>query len=281
MYLYLLLFAFNPTGTPRRIHVDSTWILRRYVEDQISMNSHVIFAYFFRFNFDGQKIHVVSSYSFQCNFDGRKIHVVSTYFYQCNFASRKIHVVSTYFFRCNFDGRKIHVVSTYFFRCNFDGRKIHVVSTYFFQCNFDGRNVNVVFTYFFRRNFDGQKFDIVFGKLEANENIGEGFSCVCNFKQLTFARLFSLNFSSKSPWCSPVPLKFESYNLRHCKKNYCNLDFLKLIEQLLYQIIFGQVHCYEVTLVKKCNKPLLQKSETKVFDQTKIYKKLNESEQEK
>ena len=31
-----------PTGTPRRIHVDSTWILHRYVEDQISTNFHVI-----------------------------------------------------------------------------------------------------------------------------------------------------------------------------------------------------------------------------------------------
>ena len=35
------------TGTPRRIHVDSTWILRRYVEDEISTNFHVIFKYFF------------------------------------------------------------------------------------------------------------------------------------------------------------------------------------------------------------------------------------------
>ena len=36
-----------PTGTPRRIHIDSNWILRRYVEDQISTNFHVISAYFF------------------------------------------------------------------------------------------------------------------------------------------------------------------------------------------------------------------------------------------
>ena len=36
-----------PTGTPRWIHVDSTWILHRYVEDQISTNFHVISAYFF------------------------------------------------------------------------------------------------------------------------------------------------------------------------------------------------------------------------------------------
>ena len=33
-------------GTPRRIHVHSTWILRRYVEDQISTNFRVISAYF-------------------------------------------------------------------------------------------------------------------------------------------------------------------------------------------------------------------------------------------
>ena len=58
--------------------------------------------------------------------------------------------------------------------------------------------MHVVFTYFFLGNFDGQKFDIVFGKLKANENIREDFFCACNFKQLTFARLFSLNFSSKS-----------------------------------------------------------------------------------
>ena len=36
-----------PTGTPRRIDVDSTCILRRYVEDQISTSFHVISAYFF------------------------------------------------------------------------------------------------------------------------------------------------------------------------------------------------------------------------------------------
>ena len=91
---------------------------------------------------------------------------------------------------------------------------------------------------------------------------------------MTFARLFSLNFSSKSPLCSPVSLKFESYNLHHCKKNCCKLVFLVFKEQLLYQIVFGRLHCYEVTLVKKCNKPLLQKSETKVFDQKKIIKNL-------
>ena len=123
-------------------------------------------------------------------------------------------------------------------------------------------------------------------------------------------KLFSLNFSSKSPWCSPVPLKFESYNLHHCKKNCCKLVFLVFTEQLLYQNIFGQPHCYEVTLlnlswwrslsyrnqsidflrrsmdwflydngllnerIKKCNKPLLEKNETKVSYQIGFIKNL-------
>ena len=34
-------------GTARRIDMDSTWILRRYVKDQIWTNFHVISAYFF------------------------------------------------------------------------------------------------------------------------------------------------------------------------------------------------------------------------------------------
>ena len=41
------------------------------------------------------------------------------------------------------------------------------------------------------------------------------------------------------------------------------------------------LHCYEVTLVTKYNKTLLQKSETKIFDQKRFHKKLNPSQQEK
>ena len=44
-----------PTGTPRRIDVDSTWILRRYVKDQILTIFHVISTYYFRCNFDNLK----------------------------------------------------------------------------------------------------------------------------------------------------------------------------------------------------------------------------------
>ena len=91
---------------------------------------------------------------------------------------------------------------------------------------------------------------------------------------MTFARLFLLNFSSKSLWCWPVPLKFESLNLCHYKHNCRNLVFWVFTEQLLHQIVFGRLHCYEVTLLKKRNKPLLQKSEIHVFDHTIFIKTL-------
>ena len=127
-----------PTGTPRRIDVDIR---------------HFSTSYFY----------VISMYFFRCNFDGQKIHVVSTYFFQCNFDVRKIRVVSTYFFRCNFDGRKIHLASTCFFQCNFFHWNIQSFYTYFFQRNFYGLIIHFVCTYFFRRNFD--EFDVVVGKL--------------------------------------------------------------------------------------------------------------------
>ena len=37
--------------------------------------------------------------------------------------------------------------------------------------------------------------------------------------------------------------------------------------------VFEQLYCYQVILVKKYNKPLLQKCDTKVFDQKKVSKK--------
>ena len=109
-----LVITTNPTGTPCRIDVDSTLILRGYVEDQISTNYPRRFQVLLR----------------------------------CNFADRKIHVVSTYFFRRNLDGRKIQAVSTYFCRCNFDGQKIHLVSTRFFRCNFFHRDIQSFYLLF-------------------------------------------------------------------------------------------------------------------------------------
>ena len=97
---------------------------------------------------------------------------------------------------------------------------------------------------------------------------------VSNFKKPIFLRLFSLNFSSKAPWCSPVPLKFDPYNFQHCQKNYCKLIFCVLLEQLLSHIIFGRLDYYEVlenyeVLHVFPMKTLLQKSKTKVFKQKK------------
>ena len=107
------------------------------------------------------------------------------------------------------------------------------------------------------------------------------FSSINNFNKLTFARLFSLNLSSKSPWQSLVKMKFESCNLHYCKKNCRKLVFLVFPEQQLSHIISERLHCYEVTLVKRYNKSLLQKSETKTFDQKRFQKKLVPSQQEK
>ena len=218
----------HTTSNPRQFDVDITSIGQRPNFDEFPRHFRVLS---------------------RCNFDGRNIHVVFTYFSWRNFAGRKIRVISTYFIWCNFDGRKIHVVSTYSFRCNFNARKIHVVSKYFYRCNllvekstlfprtfFDVISMVEICTLFLLTFFDV----ILMGKNSTSFLV----SCklirggVCNFKQLTFARLFSLNFSSKSPWCSSVPFKFEPYNLHHCRK-YCCRVFLIFTEQLLYQIVFG------------------------------------------
>ena len=51
-------------------------------------------------------------------------------------------------------------------------------------------------------------------------------------------------------------------------KNSHKLVFCVFPEQLLSHIIFGLLHWYEVTLIKRYNKPLLQKSETKILKQS-------------
>ena len=129
------------TGTPRRIDVDSTWNLHRYVEDQTSTNFHVISTYFF------DVISLIEKFT-----------SLPRTFFDITSLVEKIHVVSTYFFRCNFAGQKLLVVYTYFYRRNFDGRKIHVVYTYFFNEISMGKN--------------STSFVI---KLSGNENLRGGF----------------------------------------------------------------------------------------------------------
>ena len=76
-------------------------------------------------------------------------------------------------------------------------------------------------------------------------------------------------------------MKFESYNLHHCKKNGPKLVFWVFSEQLLYHITFELLYCYEVTLVKKYNKTLFSKSDIKIFDLKRFQKKLVSSQREK
>ena len=151
--------------------------------------------------------------------------------------------------------RNLHIL----FWCDFASQKVHVDSTYIFRHNFDGWKIQVVSTYFFRRNVDGQKTGRRFWLSYKLIKTSWRFSFVSYFKKMTFVRLFYLNFSRKSPWCSLLWSEFESYNLQPCKRNCCQLVFLVCTEQPLYHIVFEQLHCYKVTLVIKCNKPLLQK----------------------
>ena len=74
-------------------------------------------------------------------------------------------------------------------------------------------------------------------------------------------------------------MKFESWNLQPCtqKKKKEN----KNNPQVKFLSIFEQLYCYEVTLLKKYKKPLLQKSKTKIFDQNRFHKKLVQSQREK
>ena len=130
-----------PTGTPRRIDVDSTWILCRYVEDQISTNFHVISAYFF---------------------DVVSLVEKSTWFPRTFFDVISLVEKSTWFPRIFFDIISMVEKSTLFPRTFFDVISMVVVSTYFYRCNFDGWNMHIAF---FRRNFDRQRFDIIFGKV--------------------------------------------------------------------------------------------------------------------
>ena len=58
------------------------------------------------------------------------------------------------------------------------------------------------------------------------------------------------------------------------QKKLLQLSFLGIYRAATLPNNLWQLHCYEVTLVKKCNKTLLQKSETKVFDQKRFIKNL-------
>ena len=107
-----------PTGIPCQIDINSTSILRWYVNDQNLTNYHVISTYFFRVIllikkstlFPRTFFDVISlvkkSTLFPCTFFGVISLVEKSMLFPCTF------------FWCNFDSRKIYVVSTYFLLCN-------------------------------------------------------------------------------------------------------------------------------------------------------------------
>ena len=61
---------------------------------------------------------------------------------------------------------------------------------------------------------------------------------------------FQVNF----PGLQPVLMKFESYNLQHCKINCRKLVFWVFSEQLLDHIIFWRLHFYFYFLLWTCLK---------------------------
>ena len=178
-------------STPRRIDVDSTSILRRYMEDQISTNFHVISTYFFD---------VISLIEKSTSFPRTFFDVIS------------MVEISTFFPRTFFNIILMFEKSTLFPRTFFNVISLVKKSTLFPLTSFDETSM---------------------GKKHSRR-----FPFVSNFKKLTFRRLFSLNFSSKAPWCNPVPLKFEYYNLQDCQKNCHKLVFWVFTDQLLYHIVF-------------------------------------------
>ena len=56
------------------------------------------------------------------------------------------------------------------------------------------------------------------------------------------------------------------------QKELLQVSFLGIYRTAKLSNDFWCLHCYGVTLVKKCNKPLLQISETKIFDQKRLIK---------
>ena len=142
-------------------------ILRRYVEDQISTNFHVIFTYFF----DVISL-IEKSTLFQCTF----CEVISliekcTLFPRTFFGVISLVEKFALFPRTSLAVISLFEISTFFpvylFRCNFDGRKIHVVSTYLFRCNFNGPKIHKILM--------GKSSTSFLVKLQANENIRGGF----------------------------------------------------------------------------------------------------------
>ena len=86
-------------------------------------------------------------------------------------------------------------------------------------------------------------------KLQANENIPGGFPLLVTLKDLRFRKIALLKL--KSFWCNLLPLKFQLKFITSNIAKRTAVNFWVFTEQLLCHIIFGWLHSYEVTLVKK------------------------------
>ena len=58
------------------------------------------------------------------------------------------------------------------------------------------------------------------------------------------------------------------------QKELSQVSFLGIYRTTTLHIIFEQLHCYEITPLKKCNNPVLQKSETNIFEKKRYMKNL-------
>ena len=156
----MIYFYISPNGRTtsnrRGFDVDIT----SNVEDQISTNFHVISAYFF---------------------DAVSIVEKSTWFPRTFFDLISLVEKSTLFPRTFFDVISIVEKSTLFPRTFFDVISMVEICTLF------------LFT-FFDVILIGKDLISLLVSCKQMKTFEKVFSCICNFKQLTFARLFSLNF---------------------------------------------------------------------------------------
>ena len=165
------------TGTPRRIDVDSTWILRRYVKDQISTN----FQSFPRTFFD----------------------VISLVETSTLFSSTFFDVISMV--------EKSTLFSLTFLNVILMVEKCTLFARTFCDEIWTGRNLTSFLV-----------------KLQANKKHSRRFSFVSNFKKLIFAKFFSLDFSSKSPWCRPFSIQMWDLQLSALEKEPPQFSFLSI-----------------------------------------------------
>ena len=211
----------NAMGTARRFDVDSTSILRQYIEDQISTNFHVI-----------------STCSFWCNFADWKIHVVFTCFFPRNFDDRNIHVLFTYFFWYNFDGQKIPFVSTHCFRCNFSGQK----STLFARNIFDETSM-------------GKTSASFLVKMKVNENIQGGLTLFVTLKSWLLEDCSPQTFQGKLPGVAQFHWNLSLPTSNFAKKELLRVSFLSIYRWTSLPLSFLCGHIVMKYSCKKVYKP--------------------------